>query len=188
MIATRATTRPVLTNERLILRPMVVEDATEAYVRWLNDPVVNRYSEYRFTTHTLESVYAYLERACADEQTHFFAMVTRDDGRHIGNAKLGPEDPHHKRASFGIMIGERSAWGKGYATEALALLEQYAFDALGLHKLTAGAVAENVGSIRMLEKRGFVVEGRRREHFRDGERFLDIIEFGKCADDQVRGL
>lgn len=181
MIATHTTTRPVLTSERLSLRPMTAADASETYVRWLNDPAVNQYSEYRFTTHTLATVRVYLERTCADEHTHFFAIVTRDDGRHIGNAKLGPVDTNHRRASFGIMIGERDAWGKGYATEALAILERYAFDALGLHKLTAGAVVENVGSVRMLEKRGFTVEGRRRVHFRDGNRFLDVIEFGKCA-------
>lgn len=179
MIAIRAITRPMLTSERLTLRPMIVEDTTETYVRWLNNPEVNRYSEYRFTVHTLATVRAYLERTCADEQTHFFAMVTHNDGRHIGNAKLGPVDTHHARASFGIMIGERDAWGKGYATEALALLEQYAFEGLKLHKLTAGAVVENVGSIRMLEKRGFIAEGHRREHFCDGGRFLDIVEFGK---------
>lgn len=181
MITTRTTTRPVLTSERLTLRPITVADATDTYVRWLNDSAVNRYSEYRFVTHTLASVRAYLERTCADERSHFFAIVTRNEARHIGNVKLGPVDVHHARASFGILIGERDVWGQGYATEALALLERYAFDTLRLHKLTAGAVAENVGSVRMLEKRGFVVEGRRREHFRDGERFLDVIEFGKCT-------
>lgn len=181
MIATRATVRPVLTSERLTLRPMTITDATDAYVQWLNDTTVNRYSEYRFVTHTRASACAHLERVCVDEQSHFFAIILRDGGRHVGNAKLGPVDPHHARASFGIMIGERDVWGKGCATEVLTLLERYAFVTLGLHKLTAGAVAENVGSIRMLEKRGFVVEGRRRDHFRDGERFLDVIEFGKCA-------
>ena len=185
IIAERTTVRPVLTSDRLILRPLTPTDASDAYVRWLNDAEVNRYSEYRFTTHTLASVRDYIERACADERTHFFAMVTRDGARHIGNAKLGPIDPHHARASFGIMLGERDTWGHGYATEALELLEQYAFTTLKLHKLTAGAVAENIGSVRMLEKRGFAVEGRRREHFRDGRRFLDVIAFGKLRSEHV---
>ncbi|MBI4142989.1 GNAT family N-acetyltransferase [Candidatus Uhrbacteria bacterium] len=180
---TTTTARSVLTSERLVLRPVTIADATEQYVRWLNDTTVHRYSEYRFVTHTIESARAYVERVCADEHVHFFAIVTREGKRHIGNMKLGPIHPHHERASFGIMIGERDAWGRGYATEALALLEQYAFTALGLHKLTAGAVAENAGSIRLLEKRGFTREGVQREHFRDGDRFLDVVAFGKLRSD-----
>lgn len=179
MVAEHTTVRPVLTSDRLMLRPLTPEDASDAYVRWLNDVEVNRYSEYRFMTHTLASVRDYIERARTDERLHFFAIIIRVGARHIGNAKLGPVDPWHARASFGIMLGERDTWGHGYATEALALLEQYAFTTLGLHKLTAGAVAENIGSIRMLEKRGFAREGVRRKHFRDGERFLDMVEFGK---------
>ena len=58
--------------------------------------------------------------------------------------------------SVRILLGDKNCWGKGYATETIEVLTEHAFGVLGLHKLTAGAYAENVGSIRAFEKAGFL--------------------------------
>lgn len=49
--------------------------------------------------------------------------------------------------------------GKGYATEAVRQLVRYGFDVLGLHRIEAGVMPKNGGSIRVLEKAGFEKEG-----------------------------
>lgn len=174
--------RTVLDGARLRLRPLTLENVTEHYVAWLNDPEVQRYSEYQFAHHTIASVREYVTRTITDPRNHFFAITLRNTREHIGNVKLGPVDAHHLRASIGIMIGERSHWGQGYASEAIALLEEYAFDVLSLHKLTAGMYATNAGSFRVFQKRGFSVEGRRMAHCRQGEHWVDYIELGKVND------
>lgn len=174
--------RMVLDGARLRLRPVTLQDVTERYVAWLNDPEVQRYSEYQFIRHTIGSVREYVERIATDSRNTFFAIVVRATGQHIGNVKLGPIDLNHRRASIGIMIGERSCWGHGYASEAIVLLERYAFDALGLHKLTAGMYATNVASYRLFVKLGYVEEGRRRAHCRQGDHWVDYIECGKVED------
>lgn len=171
-----------LDGARLRLRPLTLDDVTDRYVAWLNDREVQRYSEYQFVRHTITSVQAYVARMAGDPQSYFFAITIRSTGEHIGNVKLGPIDVHHRRGSIGIVIGEPRHWGRGYATEAIALLERFAFDTLHLHKLTAGMYATNVGSRRIFEKLGFTSEGCRTAHCWAGNEWIDYLEFGKvCA-------
>lgn len=49
--------------------------------------------------------------------------------------------------------------GKGYTTEAVNLVVNYAFEILNLHRIEAGVMPDNIGSLRVLEKSGFHKEG-----------------------------
>lgn len=55
-------------------------------------------------------------------------------------------------------IGEKNAWGKGFATEAIQLVTHFAFEQLHLHRLQAGLYASNIGSGKALEKAGYHLE------------------------------
>ena len=168
-----------LESERIYLRPVEISDATEEYVGWLNDPEVNRFLESRFVIHTLEGVRSYVKRVGKDQNNVFLAIIRKEDGKHIGNIKLGSIDWYHKVGDIGILIGDKKSWGKGYATEAIRALESYAFGTLNLHKLTAGAYENNVGSIKAFLKLGFFEEGRRREQvFFQGD-YLDTVLLAK---------
>src|SRR3989338_5525401 len=141
-----------LEGEKIYLRPITIEDVTDTYVGWLNDPEVNQFLETRFIAHTKDTAREYIRKIVNDSTHVFFAMVRKDSCTHIGNIKLGPIDPHHKVGSIGIMIGDKASWGKGFATEAIQLLTAYAFDALRLHKVTAGAYENNAGSAKAFLK------------------------------------
>lgn len=138
---------------------------TDEYVAWLNDPTVNRYLESRFVHHTLESTRQFVQAIVDGDDSILFGIRYAPDGRHVGNIKLGPVERHHRRAEIGLLVGERTVWGRGIATNAIELATRYAFDALGLRKVTAGCYAGNVGSRRAFEKAGFVVEAIRKRHF-----------------------
>jgi len=56
--------------------------------------------------------------------------------------------------------------GKGYATEAVRLILDYAFKEVGFHRVEAGAMPRNIGSARVLEKAGFVREGLARDYIK----------------------
>lgn len=168
-----------LDGERLYLRPVRVVDVTEEYVNWLNNEEVNQYLESRFIIHTPGSVQAYVEKIVRDPDIFFFAMVRKDNNRHIGNIKLGPMDWHHKIGDIGIIIGDRDSWGKGYATEAIAAVSNFAFSELGLHKLTAGAYENNVGSIKAFQKAGFWEEGRKKSHYFYQGKYIDSVLLAK---------
>lgn len=167
-----------IAGERIHLRSLTADDVSEAYLGWMKDPETNRFLESRFTTHSLESLHAFVS-AMADDPLNLLAGIfLNESGRHIGNIKLGPVDPHHDRAMVGLLIGDRSCWGRGFASEAISILTRFAFGRVGLHRLTAGAYADNVGSIRAFEKAGWRREGVLRSHWRAEGRYQDGISLG----------
>lgn len=174
------TDRPAhfIEGERIYLRDVRLSDVNENYHRWMNDCEVTRYLESRFFTFSLGSLVEYVKVREKDPNNIFLAIVLRHDDRHIGNIKLGPIDWNHRLAEVGLLIGEKDCWHKGYATEAIHLVAQYAFGPLNLHKLTAGCYDLNQGSIKAFQKAGFVIEGVRKRHFCCGGKYIDAILLG----------
>ena len=78
-----------------------------------------------------------------------------DYNHYIGTCSLHDIDWIIRRGEIGYMIGEKTHWGAGIATEIVNLMTEYAFDRLNLNKLTAGVVEGNEGSMKVLEKNGF---------------------------------
>ena len=74
------------------------------------------------------------------------------------------------------LLGSQSCWlgyylgqehnGRGYTTEAIRLVLDYAFRDLKLHRIEAGVMPHNAGSIRVLEKVGFEREGLSKKNVR----------------------
>lgn len=128
----------------------------------------------------------------ADEREFYEHVVNGDGETHllvchertpVGIVGLNGIDPDWGVAELGYYV-EPDSHGHGYATEAVELLVDYAFDQRRLEKLKANAIATNEGSQRVLEKNGFVEEGRFREHaYVDGER-VDVVRYGLLADER----
>jgi RimJ/RimL family protein N-acetyltransferase len=170
--------RPFLESTRLYLREVRLSDVTEIYYRWMNDPEVIQCLQTRFYPNSIEGLRAYVDEKLNDRSNVFLAILLKDGERHIGNIKLGPIDWIHRRADIGIMIGEKDCWGKGYATEAIRLVADYAFSVLNLHKLTAGCEEHCRGSAKAFQKAGFVVEGLRRQQYYSRGLYADEILMG----------
>jgi RimJ/RimL family protein N-acetyltransferase len=154
-----------LRGPRVTLRNLEPADAGGPYLRWMADPNVLRYLEARFARQDRASLEAFIRDANASTSALLLGIVLTAEDRHIGNIKLGSIDPHHHRGDIGILIGDTSAWGHGYAAEAIGLVCDHAFSRLGLHKVTAGFYGAHKGSIRAFEKAGFRVEGRLASHW-----------------------
>lgn len=170
-------------GERVFLRPLSVADVTDAYVGWMNDPDTNRFLETRWRTHTRADVEAFVAEKAACPVEHLYGVFLRADGRHIGNLKIGPIDPRHGTAPVSYLLGDPAARGQGLATEAVRLAVRLAFERLGVIRLTAGAYASNVASVRVLEKAGFRREGVRRRHVALADGRDDVVEFGLLPED-----
>jgi len=180
---------PMVRGTRLYLREVRQSDVTERYYRWLQDPEVNRYLETRFVLWSLEKIAEYVSRMDGKQDEVFFAICTLEDDEHIGNIKVGPINRMHQHADVSLLIGEKQYWGKGYATEAIALATRYAFETLNLNKLKAGCYAENEGSARAFEKCGYRREGLLRGHYFINGSETDAVQLGlRVADywEQVR--
>lgn len=178
---TVAMDRVRLEGERVVLRPVTPDDVSEDYVAWMNDPHVNRFMETRFRRHSRDDVLDFVRRMSENENAYFLAITLKDDGRHVGNIKLAVR-PEHKVGEISLFIGDKSRWGTGLGSEAIALVRDFGLGTLGLAKLTAGCYANNQGSARAFEKCGFRREALlRSERICDGER-VDCIRlacFGK---------
>jgi len=106
-----------------------------------------------------------------------FYGIWSNDGKHVGNIKIGPIDAHHFCGDIGFMIGNCDYWGRGIATAAIQVLTKYAFG-LGLKKITAGAYETNIGCIKALERCGFMREGYRTSQVVYQGRRIGTILFG----------
>jgi RimJ/RimL family protein N-acetyltransferase len=177
-MSTNPTATLPLTGTQICLRAVVPDDAAGGYLRWMNDPVITRYLETKAGTHTEASLRDYIRSTTASADNAFLAIVLRTDNRHVGNIKLGPINRHHLLGDIGIIIGEQDCWGRGLATEAIALLKEHAFAQLGLHKLTASCYANNAASAKAFEKAGFTTEAVRPAHFWSEGNWVDGIFLG----------
>jgi RimJ/RimL family protein N-acetyltransferase len=114
----------------------------------------------------------------ADESVTFLACA---EGKPVGTAWLFDVDGVHGRAELGYWVAE-SHRGAGHATRAVDLLVGHAVDEHRLRKVLARVFEGNDASAHVLEKAGFEVEGRLRDHYYvDGE-FLDATLYGHLAD------
>jgi [ribosomal protein S5]-alanine N-acetyltransferase len=148
-------------NEIVELFPLTPDEVSDDYIGWLADPDVNRFLESRFAIQSHAAVAAYVAQLLNSENDLFLGIRDRKSGRHVGNLRLGPIDPNHRRAEIGIVIGDRRAWGRGIASAALTVLQGIAREELGLWKLAASCYAANEGSRRAFEKAGFGTEAVR---------------------------
>ena len=87
-------------------------------------------------------------------------MLDRDP---IGSVSIWTTDPHDRNGELGYTF-HRAYWGNGYATEAVGQLLLFGFTTLKLERISATCQPGNAGSIRVLEKSGFTLEGRLRSH------------------------
>lgn len=151
------------------LRLLTLDDCTPAYEGWLADPQVNRYLETRWSPQTSKMIRAFVAAMLASPTDYLFAIERRADHWHIGNLKIGPIHLRHHYADISYFIGERAEWGKGRATEAIALATDFAFRRLSLDRLQAGLYAGNQGSARALERVGFRLEGVFRQQLQNDQ-------------------
>jgi RimJ/RimL family protein N-acetyltransferase len=161
---------PFIEGERLYLREVRLEDVTDTYYDWLNDPQVCQYLETRFYPQSKKAIENYVSRFLEDPSSVFLAIILKNDARHIGNIKIGPINWIHRFADIALVLGDKPSWGNGYGTEAIRALVRYAFDILNLHRLQATIYANNHASLRAFTKAGFQEEGiLRKKRFHAGK-------------------
>lgn len=154
-------------TDRLFLRELLPQDASDKYRNWLADERVTQHLESR--DDTVEKISEYIDEHLQRKDSLLFGIFDKKTLAHIGNTKLEPIDWKCNSAIFGIMIGEKEYWNKGLATEALNGLAEYSRTRLGLKRIDLGVLKQNVAAIRSYEKCGFVVKKETsiwREHYK----------------------
>lgn len=170
-----------LLGERIALRRFQRSDITEDYIGWLNDPVAVRFSNQRFVQHDAVSCERYFQ-SFAGTPNLFLSVRSRAEDRPIGTMTVYIS-PQHCTADMGILIGDRTFWGKGFGQDAWKTMLKWLLGPGGMRKVTAGALAVNEPMIRLAERCGMRLECRRmRQEIVEGQE-VDILHFGRFADD-----
>ena len=166
----------LLQGESVFLRPITPQD-TQDIVRWRNNPeVLANFIDQQ--TITPQSHEAWLQNYVMTGKVVQFIVVETMSGKSVGSVFLRDIDTLHKHCEYGIFIGEDSARGKGYGTQACRLACCFAFDYLAMQRVFLRVLFNNKSAVRSYEKAGFVPEGVFRKHvFVNGD-FADVMFMG----------
>ncbi|HEX7411503.1 MAG TPA: GNAT family N-acetyltransferase [Bacteroidales bacterium] len=155
-----------MTGPEIHLRALEPEDLDLLY-DWENDPAIWHLGN-TFTPFSRFLLEQYLLNAQNDIYTNkqLRLMIELNDPGDltpaIGSIDLFDFDPFNRRAGVGILITNAQR-RKGYASEALGLLKNYAFTLLDLHQLYCNIDAENNNSIALFNKHGFEKCGEKKD-------------------------
>lgn len=157
---------PLLKGSNVTLAPIGPEHLAN-YCRWFADPDVTLFL-MRDTPPTLKDEEAWFERVARSENDVVWGLFM--EGEHVGSTGIHQIDWRNRRGTTGVMIGDRKWWGRGIAGESHRLRTRYAFEEVGLEKLTTHVIEGNTASRRALERVGYQTVGVYRHHeFRRGQ-------------------
>ncbi len=178
-------TSPVLLlrGEKVGLGP-ITRDLIELGFRWINDlSVTYTLGVFAQSVMTREDEEGWYQSTIGRKDVAAFAIYELATMRLIGTTDLRAINHQQGTALFGILIGEKNCWGKGYGTEATRLTLDYGFNILGLHNVLLTVYAYNRRGIRAYEKAGFRLIGHRREARRLAGRRYDEVFMDAIASD-----
>jgi RimJ/RimL family protein N-acetyltransferase len=125
---------------------------------------------------TFESFEKFIGDLADKEEPVMFAIDV--DDVLIGSCMLGHFDKTARVGELSITIGDKAYWGKGYGSEAVALLIEYAFVHRNLNRVWLGVSGDNERAIRAYARAGFVEEARLRDHMWMGGALRDMVVMG----------
>ncbi len=160
-IALTVISESILTTKKVRLRPLQESDLAH-FQRWLADDELRRWLGSVIEQPSVAEEYDWYVSRRQDPDTILWSIEDAD-GTLLGNVELRLS-PLNRRAAVGIGIFDRGEWGKGYGTEAMGLVLDYAFGELKLNRVELATDEDNARAIRSYEKCGFVREGLLREH------------------------
>jgi [ribosomal protein S5]-alanine N-acetyltransferase len=155
------------------IRPADAQDLE----RMFHDPRVNRYLPYERRKESGRTFVARARRLRRVGQAYRFVIRRRGSGAFVGSIGLFGISRRDRSAELGYALAHRQ-WGRGYATEAVAVVLTWAFGTLRLHRVEALVEPQNPVSIQILRRMGFRREGRRREVKATSKGYVDLLQFG----------
>lgn len=141
----------MIQTQRLILRPFEAQDASGLF-DLNNDPEVLRYTgDVAFENLEAAEEFVRNYTVFADTKMGRWAVLKADSGEFVGWCGLKPHDEGYVDVGFRFL---RKEWSKGYATESAIAMLDYGFEELNLNLIVGRVAAENLASVRVLEKLG----------------------------------
>jgi len=172
---------PILQTERLILRPLSLDDAEHIFKTWTNDPDVEKYmiwDLHQTVNDTIEWLKTEVSKIKSNDN-YTWGMISKENKELFGTISI-----HKEKNSDIFILGYNIAkayWSNGFTTEAGKTVLQFANNTLGITKFFCRHAVENIASMKVIKKLGFVYfkDGSYesfsgRKHFQSKDYFLDL--------------
>lgn len=174
---------PVLTTPRLMLRRMTIEDARDMF-EYARNPDVARYTLWDHHTSIDDSV-RYLNcatRSYENGEIENWGIVYRENNKFIGTCGFYSWLPEHFRAELQYALSADYS-GRGIMSEAVDEVIRFGFENMGLNRIAANCMPENIASERVLQKAGMRFEGVMREGVYAKGRFHNLKVYAILKED-----
>ncbi len=127
---------------------------------------------------SLERLQAEFDADAAKGGRNGMQFAIEADGKFIGQCALFRLDEVAQTCELGIAIGDKSYWGRGYGSDAIRTLLEYAFRLRNIRKVSLTVNGTNTRAIHAYQKCGFQEEGRLREHVWSNGAYVDLVQMG----------
>ena len=163
-----------LTLEQCTIRPWRLDDADSLARHANNRKVWIALRDLFPHPYTIEDAHTFLKSVISSEPVTLFCIEVNDAA--VGGIGIHLEnDVHRHTAELGYWLGEEF-WARGIMTEAVGAFTDFCFDRFSLRRIYAEPFANNPASARVLEKAGFVFEGRLKNNVvKDGEALDSLL-------------
>ena len=140
-----------INTDKLVLQNLTEADAFGPYLSWFSNPKVTQYLSVDPSEVTAGALQGFISQN-NNSSIELLLGIFVVPNTHIGNIRLLDIDRDLSRCSIGMLIGEEQHWGKGFASEAIITITNFAHSELGIKRLFAGCHGSNIGSIRSFKK------------------------------------
>ena len=163
--------------ERCTIRPWRLNDA-ESLARHANNRKIWLAVRDLFPhPYTIQDAHEFLQQTMTEPSAMKFCIEI--EGAAVGGIGVHPgEDVHRHTATVGYWLGEEF-WGRGIMTGAVTVLTNFCFENFPLRRISAEVFANNPASARVLERAGFVFEGRLKNHVLKDGKLLDSLLYAR---------
>jgi ribosomal-protein-alanine N-acetyltransferase len=170
---------------RLVLRPFVMEDASDMFTNWASDPEVTKYLTWPTHSNVDISCMVLSDWVSQYSNEHYYqwAIVPKDLGQPIGSIAAVQLNDRVGKVEIGYCIG-RAWWHRGYTTEALRAVIRFFLDEVGANRVEACHDPRNPNSGAVMAKCGMTYEGSQRQAGINNQGICDMSWYAIVASDR----
>ena len=154
-----------IAGKKTTLRVLGKRDLGKSLI-WLKDPSVNMFLSHSFDDYTRDQEIKWFEFIKNSNNDVVFAIEDKNTNLYIGNCALHKIDWENKTCEMGIVIGEKDYWNKGYGSDAVRSILNFAFFDLDLKSIKLEVYRYNRRAINVYKKSGFkLIITNKKSHF-----------------------
>lgn len=161
-----------LRGEKIFLVPSTLKHVP-FYWKWIRDVKVTRYMTGAQFPKTYAEEVRWFKKMKRKKDELLFTILDDSTKRPIGTLGIHQISHFNKKASIGIMIGEKTYWNIGFGTDAMKTALQYCFKTLKLNKVSLTVDVDNIRGMKCYQKCGFKKVGFLKD---------DAVRHGKMCD------